>query len=156
MSNPYQEVLEGEPHLRQAPGVRHEVICSRLHALVAKSMAGMRAANLLSRRMGVMVSRTDKVCPDLALITAATGKLWLAAEIIDAGDNQPDTVIKKQVYEHMRLPRLWIIDPRYDNVEIYHGTEFGLALKGILASKEVLTEKLLPDLRITIADLFAP
>ena len=79
MSNPYQEVLEGEPHLRQAPGVRHEVICSRLHALVAKSMAGMRAANLLSRRMGVMVSRTDKVCPDLALITAATGKLWLAA-----------------------------------------------------------------------------
>ena len=56
----------------------------------------------------------------------------------------------------MRLPRLWIIDPRYDNVEIYHGTEFGLALKGILASKEVLTEKLLPDLRITIADLFAP
>jgi len=155
MSNPYQEVLEGVPFLRQAPSERHEAICSHLHALVAKSMAGMKAANLLSRRMGIMVTRTDKVCPDLALITAVTGKLWLAAEIIDAGDNQPDTVIKKQIYEQIRLPRLWVIDPRYNNVEIYHGTEFGLKLKGILAGKELLTEKLLPEFQITIAELFA-
>ena len=42
------------------------------------------------------------VCPDLALVAAATGKLWLAAEIVSSDDHRPDTVIKKQIYEEMQ------------------------------------------------------
>jgi Uma2 family endonuclease len=63
--------------------------------------------------------------------------------------------VKKEVYEKIRVPRLWMVDPRYDNVEIYHGMEFGLALKGILAGSEVLSEKLIPEFQIVIAELFA-
>ena len=48
-----------------------------------------------------------------------------------------------------------MVDPRYDNVEIYHSTEFGLELKGILAGSEVLTEKLVPEFQFVIAELFA-
>ena len=88
-------------------------------------------------------------------MAAATGKLWLAAEIVSSDDHQPDTVIKKQIYEEMRLPRLWMIDPRYDNVEVYHSNEYGLILKGILAGHELLTEKLLPEFQLTITELFA-
>jgi hypothetical protein len=33
-------------------------------------------------------------------------------------------------------------------------TQYGLELKGILAGSEVLSEKLLPEFQITIADLF--
>jgi Uma2 family endonuclease len=62
--------------------------------------------------------------------------------------------MKKQVYEELNIPRLWMIDPRYDNVEVYHGTEYGLMLKGILTGREVLTEQLLPTLQLTIAELF--
>ena len=47
-----------------------------------------------------------------------------------------------------------MIDPRYDNVEIYHSSEYGLTLKGILAGKDTLTEQLLPALNIIIAELF--
>jgi Uma2 family endonuclease len=81
--------------------------------------------------------------------------MWLAAEIVSSDDHQPDTVIKKQIYEEMRLPRLWMIDPRYDNVEIYHSNEYGLILKNILAGHELLTEKLLPEFQLTITELFA-
>jgi Uma2 family endonuclease len=95
------------------------------------------------------------ICPDLALVTVSTGKLWLAVEIISRDDHHADTVVKKQFYEDIRVPRLWMIDPRYDNVEIYHSIEFGLALKGILAGSEVLTEKLIPEFQIVIAELFA-
>jgi len=45
----------------------------------------------------------------------------------------------------MKLPRLWMVDPRYDNVEVYHSNEYGLILKSILAGHELLTEKLLPE-----------
>ena len=93
--------------------------------------------------------------PDLALVTVATGKFWLAAEIINSEDHRPDTVLKKSIYEDFNVPRLWVIDPRYDNIETYHGTPYGLALRGILAARESLREPLLPEFELVVAELFA-
>ena len=142
MSEAYEETLDGATLLRKAPGARHELIWARLHACVHASVANFTSARLLAPRSGVQLSTETKVCPDLALVAVATGRIWLAAEIVNSDDHRPDTVVKKQIYEDLKLPQLWMIDPRYDNVEIYHGTEYGLMLKGILAGNEILTEKL--------------
>lgn len=155
MSEPYEELLDGGTVLRLPPGARHEAICARLHALVNASVANVKSTCLLAPRTRVELSSNHAVCPDLALITVATGKLWLAVEIIDSDDHRLDTVVKKQIYEEVRVPRLWMVDPRYDNLEVYHSNDYGLALKGIMAGREVLTETLLPELQITVAELFA-
>jgi len=136
VSQPYEEVLDGATLPRSAPGARHELICKRLHAAMTAGVANLGSTQLLAPRTKIRVAHSTTICPDLALITAATGKLWLAVEIVNTGDHHADTVIKKEIYEQVRVPRLWMIDPRYDNVEIYHSTEFGLALKGILAGSE--------------------
>jgi Uma2 family endonuclease len=154
MTLPYAETLHGETVLRLAPGARHETICARLHQYIHASVANLTSTRLLAPRSQVRLDAHTTVCPDLALVTVATGKLWLAAEIVSSDDHAPDTVLKKQVYEEHRLPRLWMIDPRYDNVEVYHASQYGLVLKGILAGGELLTEKLLPEFEITIATLF--
>ena len=154
MNLPYEEILSGETLPRSAPGTRHEEICQRLHKLMTASVANLPATQLLAPRSKIQVSRSTSICPDLALVTVATGKLWLAAEIVSREDHQADTVVKKQLYEDIRVPRLWMIDPRYDNVEVYHCTEWGLVLKGILAGSEVLGESLLPDFQIVISELF--
>lgn len=155
MSAQYEEILDGESYFRLTPDGRHEVICGRLHRLVAASVAGFAGARLLAPRERVTISHQSHVRPDLAIVTAATGKLWLAAEIISREDHQVDTVTKRELYEHIRLPRLWMIDPRYDNVEIYHATPHGLVLQSILAGGEALTEKLLPKFSPTTAEIFA-
>jgi hypothetical protein len=155
MSATYAEMLNGAPLARRAPGAGHELICSRLHKWMKASVANFSGTRLLAPRSEVRLSLRHIVCPDLALMAAATGKVWLAAEIVSSDDHQPDTVIKKQIYEEMKLPRLWMIDPRYDNVEVYHCNEYGLALKSILAGHELLTEKLLPEFQLTITELFA-
>lgn len=155
MSSPYKEILEGETVLRAAPGPRHELICGRLHSTIHASVANLGSTHLLSPRSQVQLSSGTTVCPDVALVAKATGKLWLAVEIVSSDDHRPDTVVKKQIYEEVKLPRLWMVDPRYDNVEVYHGSEYGLMLKGILAGREALTEKLIPEFHITIATLFA-
>jgi Uma2 family endonuclease len=154
MSQPYEEILDGASLPRSAPGTLHETICSRLHALMTASVANLSGTQLLAPRTRVQVSRSTAICPDLALVTVATGKLWLAVEIISRDDHRADTVIKKELYEKIRVPRLWMVDPRYDNVEIYHSTEFGLQLKGILTGKELLTEALIPEFQVVIAELF--
>ena len=155
MSKPYEEILDGATLPRSAPGGRHEEICDRLHAAMTASVANLAGTQLLAPRTRIQVSRSTAICPDLALVTMATGKLWLAAEIISRDDHHADTVVKKEFYEKIRVPRLWMVDPRYDNVEIYHSLEFGLALKGILAGREVLTENLIPEFQFVIAELFA-
>ena len=155
MSKPYEEFLDGASLPRSSPETRHEVICDRLHAAMNASVANLSTTQLLAPRTKIQVTRATAIRPDLALITVATGKLFLAVEIVSRGDHHADTVIKKELYEHIRVPRLWMVDPRYDNVEIYHSTEFGLALKGILAGSEILSEKLIPEFQIVITELFA-
>src|SRR3954447_14622413 len=154
MSEPYAEVIEGETLMRKAPGTRHEIICYRLHSIVHSSVANISSTRLLGPRSQVSVALRTSLCPDLALVTAATGKLWLAAEIVSPHDHKADTVIKKEVYENLKLSRLWMIDPRYDNVEVYHGTQYGLMLKEILSGREILSEKLLPEFQIMVSELF--
>jgi Uma2 family endonuclease len=154
MSKSYHEILEGQTVVRSAPGARHELICSRLHQAIYASVANLASTMLLTRRAQVPLSSHTTVCPDLALVTTATGKLWLAIEIVSSDDHRIDTVVKKQVYEELKVPRLWMVDPRYDNVEVYHASEYGLILKSILAGQEILSEKLLPEFQLTIAELF--
>ena len=155
MSQPYEEILSGETLPRSAPDSRHEAICDRLHATMNASISNVSSTQLLAPRTKVQVARNTAIRPDLALLTTATGKLFLAAEIVSRQDHQADTVIKKEIYEQIRVPRLWMLDPRYDNVEVYHSTEFGLQLKSILAGAEILSEKLLPEFQIVIKELFA-
>jgi hypothetical protein len=152
----YEEVIAGETVWRFAPGARHELICGPLHALVAASLASNPTAQLLACRTSVRISPATFLRPDLAALTVATGKLWFAAEIINSEDHRPDTVVKKVIYEDLNVPRLWILDPRDDNVEVYHGSEYGLRLMGILAGGEVLSDGLLPGFAVTVAELFAP
>jgi Uma2 family endonuclease len=155
MTGTYEEIVNGESVLRSSPDSRHELLCHRLHDWIGACVAPLTSTRLLTTRSVVRVSPGTILRPDLALITSATGKLWLAAEIISAQDHRPDTVTKKSIYEESKLPRLWMVDPRYDNVEIYHGSPYGLALKKILASQDILEEPLLPGFRVTIKQLFA-
>ena len=130
------------------------MICARLHDYVRTSVANLTSTRLLPPRTQVKLSLDTVVCPDLALVVAATSKLWLAAEIVSSDDHAPDTVLKKQVYEELKLARLWMVDPRYDNVEIYHASEYGMVLKSILAGSDLLEERLLPEFEVSIKDLF--
>jgi Uma2 family endonuclease len=153
--NHYEEIIEGKTLIRSRPGARHERICARLHERVAASLAGNMATRLLAPRSAVPLSVRTMVRPDLALVTANTNKVWLVVEIVDSADHQPDTVLKKGLYEEYKVPRVWMVDPRYDNVELYHGMAYGLALKSILAGKDLLQEGLLPELKMPIEELFA-
>jgi len=154
MSSPYEELLQGAPVTRVSPGPRHEQICARLHRCVHASVGNLTSTGLMPARSAIRVAPDTILRPDLALMTIPASKLWLAAEIVNSEDHAPDTVVKKQIYEEIRIPRLWMIDPRYDNVEVYHASQYGMVLKTILAGSEILSEKLLPEFQITIAELF--
>src|SRR5271167_933282 len=108
MSQPYEELLQGIPLTREPPAPRHEQICARLHRCVYASVANLTSTALLAARSAVRVFPDTILRPDLALMTVPASKLWLVAEIVSSEDHAPDTVMKKQIYEELRLPRLWM------------------------------------------------
>lgn len=155
MSAPYEEIIHGERLLRLPLRPRHEDILARLHRRLAACLQPLPAARLLAPRSAVHVTPTTLLRPDLAVVATATGKLWFVAEVVSSDDHHADTVDKKGVYEELRLPRLWMVDPRYDNVEVYHGTPHGLTLKQVLAGRELLAETLLNGFQYPVHELFA-
>jgi hypothetical protein len=95
MSATYAEMLNGAPLARRAPGARHELICGRLHKWMKASVANFAGTRLLAPRSEVRLSLRHTVCPDLALVATATGKVNV--RIIDgsavAGSNGIDVYI---------------------------------------------------------------
>lgn len=156
MSEPYEELIEGERVIRFAPSTRHEQICHKLHSKIAECLKPNSPAKLLPPRSPIKFDEYTILRPDISVLTSANSKIWLIGEIIDSGDHKTDTVLKKAIYEDKKLPRLWMIDPRYDNIEVYHATPYGMALHKILVNKEILTELALPGFSITIAEIFNP
>lgn len=155
MSHTYEEIIEGNSVHRTVLGGRHRLVLERLQALMQAALPVNGPARLQEPRSVVQLTAGTILRPDLSLVTVATGKVFLAAEIISSEDHRWDTVTKKEIYEDCKIPRLWMIDLRYNNVEVYHGSQYGLGLKGILANKEVLAEKLLPGLSVAMNDLFS-
>jgi hypothetical protein len=155
MSENYEEIIGGESTWRRGPDAWHDTICERLHVGLFASVAGLPSIEMLPPRAPAELSSGNLFRPDLTLLAAATQKPWLIAEVIDSRDHHTDTVVKKGIYEDLRLPRLWMVDPRYNNVEVYHGTAYGLSLVAILGLRETLTEKLLPGFELKVAGLFA-
>ncbi|MDI1321076.1 MAG: Uma2 family endonuclease [bacterium] len=163
MSEPYEELLQGEAVHRGPPTADHELLVTRLHRLVAGSLPLNSALCLLPPRSELLLGEHSVLRPDLAVIRleqpAATvidvAQLYLVAEVLLPGDHHADTVIKKQLWADSRLPRLWMVDPRYLNVEVYGLGEFGFTLTDILANHHPLTDPHLPGLSCPMHELFA-
>lgn len=155
MSEPYEEIIEGESYVRQAPGARHELIRTRLESRLMACLQQLPMARLLAARTVLQLTPGTLVRPDLAVVASANNRLLLAIEVIDAADHRTDTVTKKEIYETRNVPRLWVVDPRYDNVEVYHGSPYGLRLQRILAGADTLEDALLPEFAWVIRELFA-
>ena len=107
MSEPYEENY-WRSHVTVATVTRHELICQRLRAIIRQHR------QFPGERSCPAPQRTPPRCPQHRLprsgvVTAATGKVWLIAEVVSSEDHHVDTVDKKQIYEAIKLPRLWMV-----------------------------------------------
>ena len=154
MSEPYEERLDGQRVLRTPPPDSHEILCDRIHQWVNRYLPVNSTLKRLPRRTAVALSSLTSMKPDLALVKDNENRAYLFAEVLLPGDHSADTVIKKCLCQQHLLPRLWIIDPRYLNVEVYASGPHGFRLETILANRDCLTDAFLPGLECSMTDLF--
>lgn len=159
MSEAYEETIGGETVLRRTPGLDHERLVTDLHALVRAALPFNSTLQLLPPRSRLRLADDCILCPDLAAIRLDAGGVavpYLVAEVLLPGDHHLDTFIKKQIWSDLRLPRLWMVDPRYLNIEVYGCSEYGFTLQDILANHHALTDPHLPGLGCSMEEFFKP
>jgi hypothetical protein len=64
-------------------------------------------------------------------------------------------VIKKNILASCLVPRLWIVDGRYQNIELYVTTGGQFRLEAILTDNDLLSDAALSGARYLLSDLFA-
>jgi Uma2 family endonuclease len=163
MTEGYEELIDGEVQMRRAPTAEHERLVTRLHELIAATLSPNSALRLLPPRSGLRLADTLTLRPDVAIVRVPSPadeaetppQLYLVGEVLQPGDHHLDTVVKKQMWADLQLPRLWMIDPRYLNVEVYGCGEYGFTLLNILANRDELTDPFLRGLACSMLRLFA-
>jgi Uma2 family endonuclease len=109
----------------------------------------------LKRRALVKLRPDTEIRPDLTLIRRNDPRLYLAVEVLQHSDRHPDTVIKKNILAACLVPRLWIVDGRYQNIEIYVTNGGRFRLESILTGNDLLSDAALCGSRYSLSELFA-
>ena len=113
------ELIDGELLVSPAPGWSHQevlkVLCFTLHA------ACPRELRVLAAPFAVRMDHFNELQPDV-LVTRFTDLTeenlprapLLAVEVISPSSGLRDRSLKKAVYERMRVPSYWLVDPNRD------------------------------------------
>ncbi|HET7535648.1 MAG TPA: Uma2 family endonuclease [Candidatus Didemnitutus sp.] len=162
MSEGYEELIGGQVLKRRALTAEHERLVAKLHSLVEAAIPPNSTLRVLPPRSALQLAEEHTVCPDLAIVRMPpvsedepNPQLYLVGEVLHPADHHTDTVVKKQLWADRHLPRLWMIDPRYRNIEVYGCGEYGFTLLNILANHDKLTDPFLLGFAHPVRDLFA-
>ena len=160
------ELIDGEHYMTPAPNPRHQTISSNLHRIIGGFIHEKHLGRLFSAPTDVVLSEYDVVQPDLFFI--ATPRLTmigesriegapdLAVEILSVTTRKADEMIKRKLYERYGVSEYWIVDPELQMIKVFRMTDHGYtrAVELSLEAQGSLTTPLLPDLSISLTDIF--
>jgi Uma2 family endonuclease len=161
------EIIDGEHYVTPSPNTKHQAVCTSLVAIVWTYLKHHQIGSVFVAPFDVVFSDLSVVEPDLLYISReragiltdqhVRGAPDLVVEILSPGTRKTDEVTKRKLYERFDVREYWVVDPELDAVKVYRrdGGVFARAAELTAEAGDILTTPLLPDLSISLADLFA-
>ena len=157
------EVIEGEWITTPPPTTSHQRFSSNLHIRLGGHVEAHGLGVVLAAPVGVVLSRTDVVQPDLLFLSKGRAGLFkkdaihgapdLVVEILSPSTTAIDRGRKLALYERSGIREYWIADLAARTVEIH---EFGRSRRTrIHAEGQSFESSLFPGLKLRVDDLFA-
>jgi Uma2 family endonuclease len=159
------EILDGELYMIAAPNTKHQRVSLRLAAPLMQHIEKNRLGELFHAPYDVILSDENIVQPDIlfirkeraGVITEANlqGAPDLAIEILSPGTRNKDLELKRKAYARFGVQEYWIVDPEAETVEVLVWSEAGYASAGVHGKADCLSSPILPDLNLTLSEVFA-
>ena len=164
--NYYCEIIDGEMIRKSAPTPMHQEISRNLLFVLETYNRQHKNGSLFYTPVDVYLDEYNKPQPDLVFVSKEKKNIItndgimgipdLIIEIISPTSVIRDRIEKKNLYERMAVPEFWLVDPQYEEIEIYTSQNGHYKLLSAATTLEgELTSGLFEGLAINLNDIFS-
>jgi Uma2 family endonuclease len=158
------ELIDGDFEVTPAPAPLHQTVSRRLQFELMRMLEEPGIALVFNAPIDVILSDTDVLQPDLAIVRTERQHLVsergiegppdIAVEILSRSTQVLDRRVKPRTYARFGVREYWIVDGELGQVELYRlGTE-GFALEMRFDRASTLTTPSFPELAVDLARVF--
>lgn len=163
--NKYCELERGEIVEMSRPGRRHGLVCANVAGILRNYVIQRKKGFVCSNDTGVIVERDPDTVrgPDVMLFEDAVRiedvdekygehPPLLAVEVLSPNDTSGKVMRRIREQKRFGTRLIWVLDPDARNTTVY---QIGKEEKVVAESEELTGEDILPDLRVSVKELFA-
>lgn len=160
------ELIEGEVIVSPSAKDIHGEIVLNLILLVGNHVKAHELGQMRTAPNDVHLSATEIVQPDIHFVSKENsvckkgedgywhGAPDLVIEILSPGTMKLDRVTKFELYQKHGVREYWIVDPLENFIEVYVLDGGQYRRHGAYTETETLTSVVLPELTLTLAEVF--
>jgi Uma2 family endonuclease len=158
------EILEGELYVVPAPNTRHQRVSKRIQVALIRQAEEKDLGEVFNAPYDVILSEETVTQPDILFVRKErldivaeanlTGAPDLVVEILSPGTREKDLAVKRKIYARFGVQEYWIVDPETNTVEVLEWKASGYSMIGIYGESERLASHLLPELALSLAEVF--
>jgi Uma2 family endonuclease len=125
----FYELINGSIMKKSAPTPQHQSISMNLSLQLGSFIKSKKSGKLFASPIDLFLDDHNAVQPDLVFVANENQRIVtndgivgipdLIVEIISPSSVMRDRVDKKNLYEKLNVKEYWIIDPAYQDIEIY-------------------------------------
>jgi Uma2 family endonuclease len=158
------ELVRGELRMMSPSGYPHGRFTARLAKLLANFVDERRLGEIAGAETGFLTERDpDTVrAPDAAFVRAARlvnaprrgyfpGAPDLAVEVLSPDDTATEVLAKTQEWLDAGATEVWLVDPEREVVTIHRAAA---PMRTLGKTDVILSDDLLPDLKLPVRDIF--
>jgi Uma2 family endonuclease len=160
------ELIEGEVFMTPSPNTSHQRAVGRLFRMLSDFVEEHGLGEVFIAPYDIVFSKWTALEPDLlfirkeraSIITDANvqGTPDLVIEILSPSNKAYDRETKFRAYEKAGVSELWYFDPEDGTAEILDlGSDSRYVLTAKLSGSDAIVSTALPELSLTLAEVFA-
>jgi Uma2 family endonuclease len=161
------EIINGELFVTRAPHWNHQSTCGNIYTELKKWSAETKLGEP-AIAPGIIFAGGDNVIPDLVWASNQVlasmdqaGHLTVAPELVievlssGTENERRDKIIKLRLYSDQAVQEYWLVDWRFQQVEIYRFNQQDLEIVKTLSVAEKISTPLLPNFSCDLVNFFA-
>jgi Uma2 family endonuclease len=158
------ELIDGDLEVNPAPSPRHQTVSRRLQFELMKQLEEPSLAQVFNAPIDVILSDTDVLQPDLAIVEASREHLItdrgiegppnIVVEVLSPGTRVLDRRVKSITYFRFQVPEYWLVDPNVGGIELYRPGEDRYDLAQRFDRASTLVTPSFPEVSVALAKVF--
>ena len=157
------ELLKGELIVTPPPSIGHQRVSRELEFRLLQYLQSTGAGEILDAPVGVRLSDTDVLEPDLVVVLrehasrigtqVIEGAPDLVVEILSPGSAARDLGVKRQAYEVAGVAEYWIVDPVNRSIEVLALEQGAYVRHGVYSVADAMTSRVLGGFGMSVGEV---